>query len=200
MTEESAKTWVEAEWADSLDEELEMEIDDFLVAKDLAFISAKKHKSTIDRNTYFHELLRLQAELVKLQDWVQHTGEKIVIIFEGRDAAIFIGDDTEPLPMRPRTLVANATSCRRPGRALPTIVSDSPEEYTSAVSIKLMPPSSARPTIASADVSSSPPIACQIWPLPPNVMAPRQSSETNTPVSESARYFMMTGVLRGAPE
>ncbi len=37
-------------------------------------------------------------------------------------------------------------------------------------------------------------------PLPPNVMAPRQSSETNTPVSESARYFMMTGVLRGAPE
>ena len=62
----SAKTWVEAEWADSLDEELEMEIDDNLVAKDLAFISEKKHKSSLDRNTYFHELLRLQAELVKL--------------------------------------------------------------------------------------------------------------------------------------
>ena len=81
MTEESAKTWVEAEWADSLDEELEMEIDDNLVAKDLQFISDKKHKSTLDRNTYFHELLRLQAELVKLQDWVQHTGEKIVVVF-----------------------------------------------------------------------------------------------------------------------
>ncbi|MCK7612492.1 polyphosphate kinase 2 [Roseibium sediminicola] len=87
MSEESAKTWVEAEWADSLDEELEMEIDDLLVAKDLAFISEKKHKSPLERNTYFHELLRLQAELVKLQDWVQHTGEKIVIVFEGRDAA-----------------------------------------------------------------------------------------------------------------
>ena len=97
----------------------------------------------------------------------QNTEEGIAveIVFEGRDAAIFIGDDTEPVPMRPRTLVANTTSCRRPGRALPTIVSDSPEEYTSAVSIKLMPPSSAGPTIASADVSSSPPIACQIWPL-----------------------------------
>jgi len=87
MSDDSAKTWVEAEWADSLDEELEMEIDDNLIAKDLAFISEKKHKSTLDRNTYFHELLRLQSELVKLQDWVQHTGEKVVVIFEGRDAA-----------------------------------------------------------------------------------------------------------------
>ncbi|CTQ58120.1 MAG: polyphosphate kinase 2 [Roseibium album] len=87
MTDESAKSWVEAEWADTLDEELEMEIDDFLVARDLQFISEKKHKSPIDRNAYFHELLRLQAELVKLQDWVQHTGEKIVVVFEGRDAA-----------------------------------------------------------------------------------------------------------------
>jgi hypothetical protein len=34
-----------AEWADSLDEELEMEIDDLLIAKDLAFISELKHKS-----------------------------------------------------------------------------------------------------------------------------------------------------------
>ncbi len=87
MSDDSAKTWVEAEWQDGLDEELEMEIDDQLVAKDLAFISDLKHKSSIPRNTYFHELLRLQAELVKLQDWVQHTGEKVVIVFEGRDAA-----------------------------------------------------------------------------------------------------------------
>lgn len=87
MTDDSARTWVEAEWADSLDEELEMEIDDFLIAKELAFISEKKHKSTLDRKVYFYELLRLQAELVKLQDWVKHTKEKIVVIFEGRDAA-----------------------------------------------------------------------------------------------------------------
>lgn len=87
MSDDSAKSWVEAEWQDSLDEELEMEIDDQLIAKDLAFISKLKHKSPIDRNTYFYELLRLQAELVKLQDWVQHTGHKMVVIFEGRDAA-----------------------------------------------------------------------------------------------------------------
>nr|WP_073014936.1 polyphosphate kinase 2 [Roseibium suaedae] len=87
MDETSARSWVEAEWADSLDEELEMEIDDLLVARELKFITDLKHSSDIDRKTYFHELLRLQAELVKLQDWVQHTGQKLVVIFEGRDAA-----------------------------------------------------------------------------------------------------------------
>ncbi|WP_417670238.1 polyphosphate kinase 2 [Roseibium sp.] len=87
MSDDSARSWVEAEWLDSLDEELEMEIDDQLIAKELAFISHLKHKSDLDRNDYFHELLRLQAELVRLQDWVQYTGQKVVVIFEGRDAA-----------------------------------------------------------------------------------------------------------------
>jgi polyphosphate kinase 2 len=36
---------------------------------------------------YFRELFRLQGELVKLQDWVVQTGHKVVILFEGRDAA-----------------------------------------------------------------------------------------------------------------
>jgi polyphosphate kinase len=36
---------------------------------------------------YEHELARLHVELVKLQRWVQHTGTKIVIVFEGRDGA-----------------------------------------------------------------------------------------------------------------
>lgn len=87
MTDETARSWVEAEWLDSLDEELEMEIDDQLIARELAFIADLKHKSDLARTDYFHELLRLQAELVKLQDWVQHTGQKVVVIFEGRDAA-----------------------------------------------------------------------------------------------------------------
>ena len=41
----------------------------------------------MDRRTYLKSLLGLQAELVKLQDWVIHTNQKIVILFEGRDAA-----------------------------------------------------------------------------------------------------------------
>lgn len=80
-------TWVDAELEDSFDEELEMEIDDYRVARELKFISDLKHTSLLDRRTYFRELLRLQAELVKMQDWVVHTGYKLVVIFEGRDAA-----------------------------------------------------------------------------------------------------------------
>ena len=81
------QSWVQAELEDSFDEELELEIDDERIAKELGDISALKHKSTIDRRRYFHELFRLQAELVKLQDWVAHTKYKLVVIFEGRDAA-----------------------------------------------------------------------------------------------------------------
>jgi polyphosphate kinase len=36
---------------------------------------------------YKRELKRLQIELVKLQEWIRHKGLKVVVIFEGRDAA-----------------------------------------------------------------------------------------------------------------
>ncbi len=82
-----SKSWVEAELEDSFDEELEMEIDDLRVAEELRGITDLRHGSSIDRRTYFHELFRLQSELVKLQDWVAHTKYKLVVLFEGRDSA-----------------------------------------------------------------------------------------------------------------
>ena len=48
-------------------------------------ISPKKSKLT--KKVYEKELFKLQLELVKLQEWIKHTGLKVVIIFEGRDAA-----------------------------------------------------------------------------------------------------------------
>jgi polyphosphate kinase 2 len=39
------------------------------------------------RKEYEFEMAKLQAELVKLQRWVQHEGLRVIIIFEGRDAA-----------------------------------------------------------------------------------------------------------------
>jgi polyphosphate kinase 2 len=41
----------------------------------------------IDRQTYEIEKKKLQIELLKVQNWVKMTGQKIVVIFEGRDAA-----------------------------------------------------------------------------------------------------------------
>ena len=46
-----------------------------------------KDQGRLDRKTYEKELRKLQEELCHLQDWVKAKGERIVIIFEGRDAA-----------------------------------------------------------------------------------------------------------------
>jgi polyphosphate kinase 2 len=51
---------------------------------------AKKQKNKppkISNNMYEAEIFRLQTELVKLQEWTRQTGARIVVIFEGRDAA-----------------------------------------------------------------------------------------------------------------
>jgi len=45
------------------------------------------NKPKIDKKDYEAEIFKLQVELVKLQDWVKATNARIVIIFEGRDAA-----------------------------------------------------------------------------------------------------------------
>jgi len=66
---------------DDLDEELELEIEDRADESDVA------QADRTARIRYFKELFRLQAELVKLQDWVVATQHKVVILFEGRDAA-----------------------------------------------------------------------------------------------------------------
>lgn len=41
----------------------------------------------LDKNFYQQELSRLHFELVKMQYWVKHTGARVVLLFEGRDAA-----------------------------------------------------------------------------------------------------------------
>ena len=74
---------IERELVDGYDEEIEMELEDRLVADPLD----ASGEDAAARLRYFRELFRLQGELVKLQDWVAHTRQKVVILFEGRDAA-----------------------------------------------------------------------------------------------------------------
>ena len=83
---------LEEDIVDGHDEEFELELDDDrLDAPALAVAGAEGGEPDAARRaarrSYFRELFRLQGELVKLQDWVAHTGEKVVIVFEGRDAA-----------------------------------------------------------------------------------------------------------------
>jgi polyphosphate kinase len=70
--------------ADSYDEELELEVEDrHPLGQGVPGVDG----SAEERRTYFRELFRLQAELVKLQDWVVATKQRVVVLFEGRDAA-----------------------------------------------------------------------------------------------------------------
>jgi polyphosphate kinase 2 (PPK2 family) len=70
--------------ADGYDEELEMEIED---RHPLPGLTSAAEAEKDYRRVYFEQLFRLQAELVKLQDWVVASRKKILILFEGRDAA-----------------------------------------------------------------------------------------------------------------
>ena len=78
---------IERDLLDSYDEELELEIEDRNpeALGDLGACHTDEHKA--HRIAYFRELFKLQGELVKLQDWVASTKQKVVILFEGRDAA-----------------------------------------------------------------------------------------------------------------
>jgi polyphosphate kinase 2 len=79
---------VHRELIDDYDEELEMEREDW------EHVEAGGPARLVDddnsreaRNRYFKELFRLQGELVKMHDWIVHSGHRLVIVFEGRDAA-----------------------------------------------------------------------------------------------------------------
>ena len=84
--------------------------------------------------SYRKELRRLQVELVKLQEWVRHEGLRVIVLFEGRDAAgkggtikriteslnprvcrvVALGTPTE----REKTALRHASSCERRTRPL----------------------------------------------------------------------------------
>jgi polyphosphate kinase len=83
----SKRTRIEAEIIDDLDEEFELELGEDRVAALVERLSQQAGDDDDFRGTYFRELLRLQKELVKLQEWVVHKGLKVVVLFEGRDAA-----------------------------------------------------------------------------------------------------------------
>jgi polyphosphate kinase 2 len=85
------KARARADRMDDFDEEFELELDDDGDDVMARLLSEPDEGSDanrpLSRLRYFSELFKLQAELVKLQDWVVEKGLKLVVIFEGRDAA-----------------------------------------------------------------------------------------------------------------
>lgn len=80
---------IELDLIDDYDEEFEMEVEDRDLQDAVGTDAVRRQtpEERQDRALYFRELFRMQGELVKLQDWVAHTGQRVIIIFEGRDAA-----------------------------------------------------------------------------------------------------------------
>jgi polyphosphate kinase 2 len=87
IEDELGQDWLAEELADALDEDFEMELEDAVLSKEIARIYKDRHPDALDRKTYLTSLIHMQAELIRLQDWVQYTGEKVVVLFEGRDSA-----------------------------------------------------------------------------------------------------------------
>jgi len=83
----NGQEWLEAELADTLDEDYELELSEPALTDELRRLYKSTHLPSIERRVYFHNLLRLQSELIKLQDWVVHARKKVVVVFEGRDSA-----------------------------------------------------------------------------------------------------------------
>ncbi len=89
MVKESptSESWLSAEMEETLDDLFENEFSEPMLSDELRKVYKEKQPNDLDRRTYYENLLRLQIELIKLQDWVEATGSKVLIICEGRDSA-----------------------------------------------------------------------------------------------------------------
>lgn len=61
--------WLEAELADTLDEDYELELSEPALSEEIRKIYRKSHPPSLPRIDYFRALIALQSELIKLQDW-----------------------------------------------------------------------------------------------------------------------------------
>ena len=67
---------IREELKDSYDEERELEHDDQNTEEIQALLATETDEYRENRRIYFRELFRMQAELVKLQDWIVKTGDR----------------------------------------------------------------------------------------------------------------------------
>ncbi|MEL0195392.1 MAG: polyphosphate kinase 2, partial [Rhodobiaceae bacterium] len=79
--------WMELEFEETLDDLLEVEFNEPMLSEEVRKLYQKQHPDSLEGRIYYPNLLRLQAEMIKLQDWVVEENAKVLIICEGRDSA-----------------------------------------------------------------------------------------------------------------
>ena len=70
-----------------VDDMVELEFEDIPIPRSIKATYNRRHRDDLNAKDYYANLLNLQKELIKLHNWVEHTGAKILIICEGRDGA-----------------------------------------------------------------------------------------------------------------
>jgi polyphosphate kinase 2 len=81
------RDWLETELDETLEEMFELEFRETMMSDDFRNSYKKRNPESLDNMTYFRNLFRLQTELIKLQDWVEETGAKVLVLCEGRDSS-----------------------------------------------------------------------------------------------------------------
>ena len=81
------REWMDLEFEETLDDLLEVEFNEPMLSEEVRKLYQQQHPNGLDGRIYYPNLLRLQAEMIKLQDWVVAENAKILIICEGRDSA-----------------------------------------------------------------------------------------------------------------
>jgi polyphosphate kinase 2 len=81
------KDWLALELEETLEEMFETEFSEPMLSPELRKALRARNADHLDNQTYYRNLLRLQSEMIKLQDWVVAHDAKILILCEGRDSA-----------------------------------------------------------------------------------------------------------------
>lgn len=79
--------WLSLELEETLEEMFETEFSEPMLSPELRKSLRSRSIKHLDNQTYYRNLLRLQSEMITLQDWVVANNAKILIICEGRDSA-----------------------------------------------------------------------------------------------------------------
>ena len=84
---EKLQDMLDTEFEETLDDLIEVEFNEPILSEEVRALYKKQHPKGLDGRIYYPNLLRLQAEMIKLQDWVVATNAKVLILCEGRDSA-----------------------------------------------------------------------------------------------------------------
>ena len=79
---EKLQDMLDTEFEETLDDLIEVEFNEPILSEEVRALYKKQHPKSLDGHIYYPNLLRLQGEMIKLQDWIVATNAKVLILCE----------------------------------------------------------------------------------------------------------------------